>query len=124
MDYLFLKHTHMMFAALSIILFYTRSVSRLTSGKLANNKVLFITSHGVDTLLLVSAVYLAVTLGMKPSSQPWLMEKIILVVGYIGLGFVVAKSKHKSKQIPALIGATAALLAIGYLAGTKSAFIL
>ncbi|MBQ4838453.1 MULTISPECIES: SirB2 family protein [Pseudoalteromonas] len=124
MDYIALKHTHMIFALLSIILFYTRSVSRLATGKLAKQKVLFITSHGVDTLLLISAVYLAITLGMKPSSQPWLMEKIILVVGYIALGFVIAKSKSKAKQIPALLGATGALLAIGYLASTKSAFIL
>ncbi|ESP95262.1 MULTISPECIES: SirB2 family protein [Pseudoalteromonas] len=124
MDYIALKHTHMIFALLSIILFYTRSVSRLATGKLAKQKLVFITSHGVDTLLLISAVYLAITLGMKPSSQPWLMEKIILVVGYIALGFVIAKSKSKAKQIPALLGATGALLAIGYLASTKSAFIL
>ncbi|KZN47123.1 SirB2 family protein [Pseudoalteromonas luteoviolacea] len=124
MDYIALKHTHMAFAILSVALFYTRSISRLVSGKLAGKKAVFIVSHGTDTLLLISAIYLAVMAGLTPTSQPWLLEKIILVFGYIGLGLVIAKSTHKSKQIGALIGATAIIAAIGYLAGTKNAFIL
>ncbi|MBQ4814370.1 transcriptional regulator [Pseudoalteromonas luteoviolacea] len=124
MDYIALKHTHMAFALLSVTLFYTRSISRLVSGKIASKKAVFIASHGTDTLLLISAVYLAVMAGLTPSTQPWLMEKIILVFGYIGLGLVIAKSKQKTKQICALLGATIIIAAIGYLAGTKSAFIL
>ncbi|MCF2860371.1 SirB2 family protein [Pseudoalteromonas sp. SMS1] len=124
MDYIALKHTHMAFAVLSVALFYTRSISRLVSGKIASKKAVFIASHGTDTVLLVSAVYLAVMAGLTPSSQPWLMEKIVLVVGYIGLGFVIAKSTQKAKQVGALLGATVIIAAIGYLAGTKNAFIL
>ncbi|TQF72038.1 SirB2 family protein [Pseudoalteromonas luteoviolacea] len=124
MDYIALKHTHMAFALLSVALFYTRSISRLVTGKIAGKKAVFIASHGTDTLLLISAVYLAVMAGLTPSSQPWLMEKIILVLSYIGLGFVIAKSTQKSKQIVALFGATIIIAAIGYLAGTKNAFIL
>ena len=58
MDYLAVKHSHMAIAMLSVILFYVRSFSRMGSGKLAKNKLVFIGSHGIDTLLLVSALML------------------------------------------------------------------
>ncbi|MEI5640747.1 MULTISPECIES: SirB2 family protein [unclassified Pseudoalteromonas] len=122
MDYMALKHTHLLFVVLSIVLFYTRAVSRLNSGKLAKHKGVFISSHSVDTLLLVTAVILAVSAGLKPSEQPWLMQKIVLVFGYIGLGFVIAKSTAKKTKIAALAVATTVLLAIGHLAVSKQAF--
>ncbi|MCF2907340.1 SirB2 family protein [Pseudoalteromonas sp. DL2-H2.2] len=124
MDYMALKHTHVMFAVLSIILFYTRAISRLASGKLAANKGVFIASHSVDTVLLISAVSLAVMASLNPAQQPWLMEKIILVIAYIALGFVIAKSTTKAKQAGALVLATLTLLAVGYLASAKNALIL
>ena len=60
MDYLAVKHSHMAIAMLSVILFYVRSFSRMGSGKLAKNKLVFIGSHGIDTLLLVSALMLKI----------------------------------------------------------------
>ncbi|MEJ6476570.1 SirB2 family protein [Pseudoalteromonas piscicida] len=119
MDYMALKHTHLLFVVLSIVLFYTRAVSRLNTGKLAANKGVFITSHSVDTLLLVSAVILAVTAGLSPGQQPWLLQKIILVFGYIGLGFVIAKATAKKTKLLALGAATLVLMAIAHLAVSK-----
>ncbi|MBD1581251.1 SirB2 family protein [Pseudoalteromonas sp. S16_S37] len=124
MDYLALKHTHLLFAALSIVLFYTRAVSRLASGKIAAHKGVFIASHSVDTLLLVSAISLLIMGSINPLSQPWLLEKIILVMVYIALGVVSAKAKTRSLQLSGLALATVSLLGIGYLAGSKAAFIL
>ncbi|WP_440053871.1 SirB2 family protein [Pseudoalteromonas sp. T1lg65] len=124
MDYMALKHTHMLFVVLSIVLFYTRALSRLASGKLAANKGVFIASHSVDTLLLVSAIWLAVVAGLNPTAQPWLMEKILLVIVYIGLGFVIAKSAAKMAKVAALLAATATLMAISYLVQNKVAFLL
>ena len=124
MEYIAIKHTHVLFALLSIILFYTRTVSRFMSGKLASNKLVFIGSHIIDTLLLVSAVALLVVASMNPLQQPWLTEKIVLVVAYIGLGFVVSKSTQFKTQVIALTAATISLLLIGYLAGSKASFLL
>ncbi|BBN82387.1 SirB family protein [Pseudoalteromonas sp. A25] len=124
MDYIALKHTHVLFAVLSIILFYTRSVSRLASGKIAANKGVFIASHGIDTLLLVSAISLLIMGSINPLGQPWLLEKILLVLAYIALGVISAKAKTRSLQLSALIFATLSLLGIGYLAGSKSALIM
>lgn len=124
MEYIAIKHTHVLFALLSIILFYTRTVSRFMSGKVASNKLVFIGSHIIDTLLLVSAVALLVVASINPLQQPWLTEKIILVIAYIGLGFVVAKSTQFKTQVIALTAATISLLLIGYLAGSKASFLL
>ncbi|MAD03140.1 SirB2 family protein [Pseudoalteromonas shioyasakiensis] len=124
MDYLAVKHTHMLFAVLSIILFYVRSFSRLKSGTLAKNKVVFIGSHSIDTLLLVSAVVLIVMAGLNPLEQSWLLEKIILVIAYIVLGVVAAKQNAKSAKLVLLVITTLILLAIGYLASAKTALLL
>lgn len=124
MEYIALKHTHVMFAVFSIILFFTRAFSRLSTGKLAANKGVFIASHSVDTLLLVSAIALAIFESLNPADQPWLMEKIILVIGYIVIGVIGAKTKTKSVQIGTIVAAILTLLAIGYLAGSKSSLLL
>jgi uncharacterized membrane protein SirB2 len=124
MEYIAIKHTHVMFALLSVVLFYTRTMSRFMSGKLASNKLVFIGSHILDTLLLISAVALLVVAGMNPFQQPWLTEKIVLVIAYIGFGFVVAKSTQFKTQVIALTAATFSLLLIGYLAGSKASLVL
>ncbi|MEC8351209.1 MAG: SirB2 family protein [Pseudomonadota bacterium] len=124
MDYLAVKHTHMLFAVLSIILFYVRSFSRLKTGVLAKNKVVFIGSHSIDTLLLISAVALIVMAGFNPLEQSWLLEKIILVVAYIVLGVVAAKQSANSAKLVLLAITTLILLAIGYLASAKTALLL
>lgn len=124
MDYLAVKHTHMLFAVLSIILFYVRSFSRLKTGVLAKNKAVFIGSHSIDTLLLISAVALIVMAGFNPLEQSWLLEKIILVVAYIVLGVVAAKQSANSAKLVLLAITTLILLAIGYLASAKTALLL
>ncbi len=124
MDYLAVKHTHMLLAVLSIILFYVRAFSRLKTGVLAKNKVVFIGSHSIDTLLLVSAVALIVIAGFNPLQQPWLLEKIVLVIAYILLGIIAAKQSSQSAKVILLVLATCILLAIGYLASTKNALLI
>lgn len=123
MEYMVLKHTHMLLAVISILLFYTRAVARMRSLAIAKNKFLFIGSHSVDTLLLISAVGLAITLGLSPHNQPWLMEKTLLVVAYIGVGVLLARQKHIKGQLSLLLLATSIIFAIFYLARFKTAFL-
>ncbi|MFY8272782.1 SirB2 family protein [Pseudoalteromonas sp. SSDWG2] len=122
MDYMALKHTHVLFVVLSVVLFYTRAFSRLGSGKIAANKGVFIISHIVDTLLLVSAVGLLVMASMNPLTVPWLWQKIILVVGYIVVGFKLLKADSQQQKWLWLGVNTFILLAIGHLAASKAAF--
>ena len=101
MDYLAVKHTHMLFAVLSIVLFYVRSFSRLKTGALA-----------------------IVMAGFNPLEQSWLLEKIILVILYIVLGVVAAKQSAQGMKVALLAITTVILLAIGYLASAKTALLL
>jgi uncharacterized membrane protein SirB2 len=123
MEYIALKHSHMLLALVSVILFYTRAFARIKQLKLAKNKLLFIGSHSVDTLLLISAVALAVMLGLSPHNQPWLLEKILLVVAYIVVGILMARQKNIKGQVSLLLLATTVIFAIFYLARFKTPFL-
>jgi len=123
MSYIAIKHTHLLFVVLSILLFYTRSATRIFDSKLAKNKVLFISSHATDTFLLLSAIALIVSSGMSVN-QPWLMEKIALVVAYIGLGVVAAKTSSQATRIGLVVVITGLFALIGKLAVSKTAFLL
>jgi len=124
MDYLAVKHSHMAIAMLSVILFYVRAFSRMGSGKLAKNKVVMIGSHSIDTLLLVSALTLIFMAKINPFEQYWLLEKIVLVVIYIGIGAKSARQTKMAAKVAYVLVNTAVILAIGYLATSKSAFLL
>ena len=47
--------------------------------------------HIVDSVLLLSAIWLAWTLRLSPAEAPWLLAKIIGLVAYIGLGMLALK---------------------------------
>ncbi len=114
----------MAIAMLSVILFYVRAFSRMGSGKLAKNKAVMIGSHSIDTLLLVSALTLIFMAKINPFEQYWLLEKIVLVVIYIGIGAKSARQTKMTAKIAYILVNTAVILAIGYLATSKSAFLL
>lgn len=124
MSYIALKHTHVLFVVLSIVLFYVRSGTRIFDSKFAKNKILFIGSHATDTFLLLSAVALIVSSGMSVTGQPWLIEKIALVIAYIGLGVVAAKTDKNAVRIALFVVITGVFALIGKLAVTKAAFVL
>ncbi|MBE0359631.1 MULTISPECIES: SirB2 family protein [Pseudoalteromonas] len=123
MDYLAVKHSHMAIALLSVILFYVRSFSRMGSGKIAKNKLVFIGSHSTDTLLLISALALVYVAKINPLEQLWLLEKIVLVVAYIFIGIKSSKQTQVQAKIIYTIINTLVILAIGYLATSKSALL-
>jgi uncharacterized membrane protein SirB2 len=124
MDYLAVKHAHMAIALLSIILFYIRSFSRMGKGSLAKNKVVYIGSHATDTFLLLSALTLIFLGSINPFEQTWLLEKILLVIAYIGLGVKSIKQSTLFAKIAFVVANTGVILAIGYLAMSKTSFIL
>jgi len=89
--YLVLKHSHIGFALTSIALFILRGTLMLRGSRHLTNRWLRILPHVVDTLLLSSALALALLMHYDPRQQPWLMAKIIAVVAYILLGSVALK---------------------------------
>ncbi|TMP02822.1 transcriptional regulator [Pseudoalteromonas sp. S3178] len=123
MDYIAVKHSHMAIALLSVILFYVRAFSRMGSGKLAKNKGVMIGSHSIDTLLLVTALTLVFMAKINPFEQLWLLEKIVLVVIYIAIGVKSARQTNMVAKIIYVLVNTVVILAIGYLATSKSALL-
>ena len=80
-----------------------------------------IAPHCIDTLLLASAIAMAVKWRLSPLEQPWLAAKIFALLIYIALGTVALK-RGKTLTIR-LIAFAAALLTFAYIVGaaiTKS----
>ena len=92
-----LKTIHVAFVALSSAGFFIRGIWMLMDSTLLQQRWVRITPQVVDTVLLVSAIVLAVQLRFSPMEQPWLMAKIIALVVYIAVGLVAlrfGRSKH------------------------------
>lgn len=113
MSYLALKHAHMLFAALSGIFFLVRGQWMLMGSSLLKRRWARTLPHVIDTLLLASAIGLAVWSRQYPFVQPWLTAKVVALFVYIALGMVALRfGKTKTIRASAYV---AALLTFGYI---------
>ena len=92
------KTIHVAFVALSFAGFFIRGIWMLRDSTLLRQRWVRITPQVVDTVLLVSAIVLAIQLRYSPMEQPWLMAKIIALVIYIAVG-LVALRLGRSKRV-------------------------
>jgi uncharacterized membrane protein SirB2 len=124
MDYLSLKHFHMGCALLSGSLFLLRGVWMLRASSMLQQRWVRIAPHLVDTLLLASAIGLAVWSHQYPGQQSWLTAKLGALLGYIVLGSIALKrGRTKGQRLAAFIGALALFAYIVTVAVTKRTFI-
>lgn len=78
----------------------------LRSSPMLQERWVKIAPHAVDTMLLASAITLAIQLGISPFSAPWLMTKIIALLLYISLGTIAIKrGKTRTIRLSAWIAA-------------------
>ncbi len=89
--YAVLKFVHEGSAAASYTLFFLRGIWLLRGSAIMQQRWVKISPHVVDTVLLASAIALAVQLGISPLHAPWLAAKIIALLVYVGLGFVAMR---------------------------------
>jgi uncharacterized membrane protein SirB2 len=123
MDYQSLKHFHMGCAALSGTLFLLRGKWMLRASPMLQQKWVRIAPHIIDTLLLASAIGLAVWSHQYPGQQPWLTVKVVALLGYIVLGSVALKrGRTREQRLAAFAAALALFLYIGMVAVTKRPF--
>lgn len=102
--YLVLKHTHMTFAAISILLFTVRGFWMLTDSPRLQQRWLRITPHIIDTLLLCSAIALTIILSQYPFAHSWLTAKVLALIAYILFGAIALKrGKTKTIRVTALV---------------------
>jgi uncharacterized membrane protein SirB2 len=114
MDYLTLKHVHMSCAAASGTFFLVRGMWMLGGSARLQQRWVRVAPHVIDTLLLASAIGLAIWSAQYPGRQPWLTAKILALLAYIGLGTVALK-RGRTKPVRAAAFA-AALLCFAYIA--------
>ncbi|MCP5160123.1 MAG: SirB2 family protein [Hahellaceae bacterium] len=117
MEYAALKHIHMTFVALTFLSFSTRAFWMLTESAMLQKKWVKIAPHIIDTLLLVSALAMAVQIGLTG----WIAAKVAGLIAYILLGTIALKrGKTKQTRIFALLGAYAVFFYIAGVAVTKN----
>lgn len=110
--YPWLKHLHVACVVASGCGFLLRGLWMLRDSPRLRARVTRIAPHGVDTVLLASAIALAVSSGQYPFVQAWLTAKVIGLVAYIGLGALALRGPSKRLRVWALL---AALASFGYI---------
>ena len=120
MDYASLKFTHISCVAISYVMFVLRGIWMMRESALLQRRWVKIVPHLVDTLLLASAVALAVMSHQYPLSNGWLTAKIVGLLIYIGLGTVALKrGKTRRGRVTAWLAAQAVFFYIVAVAITR-----
>ena len=105
----------------SYALFWLRGVWMIRAPANLQRRWVRIVPHVVDTLLLVSAITLAVSLRSYPLQTPWLTAKVAGLVTYIVLGTIALKRGRSLRtRIVAWIAAQAVFFYIVAVAVTKT----
>lgn len=113
MNYLDIKLLHMSCAIASIMVFSGRACLTLRGSELLKQRWLKILPHCIDATLLGSAITMVVLSQQYPVQQAWLTTKIIALLVYIGLGFVVMRiARNQQQRIAAFV---LALLTYAYI---------
>jgi len=120
--YLFAKHLHLTAVVISILFFIIRFIWLTRSSDMLQKKWVKIVPHVVDTVLLGSAIALCFILAFNPLEQSWLLQKIVLVVIYILIGFwTLKKAQTLSLKWLGFSLAIACLAFVGKMAVSKQA---
>ena len=110
-----LKTLHVTAAVLSISGYFLRGMLMLFESPLLRARVLRIVPHIVDTILLVSAIALAVRIHQYPLVHGWLTAKVFALIAYIAVG-AIGLHYGRTKRIRALAFG-AALVIFAYIVG-------
>ncbi len=111
--YQLLKTVHVGAVALSGLGFFARGLGWLRDARWVRAPAARRLPHGIDTVLLASAIALAWKLGLSPLDTPWLAAKIAGLCAYIGLGLAAFRFARTGPQ--RLAAWLAALLVFAYI---------
>lgn len=121
MEYASLKLIHMSCALMSYTLFFLRGVWRFSGSRLVDQRWVRILPHVIDTVLLVSAIGLAMTVAAYPGMHDFLAAKVAGLLIYIALGLTAFRfARTRSLQVTTWILAQIAFFYIVAVAITKS----
>lgn len=121
MSYALLKMIHVSSIVVSYLLFFLRGVWLMQDSAKLQQRWVKILPHVVDTILLTSAVALAMIIQQSPLSDSWLTAKVIGLLLYISLGMIAMRfGKTRKARIIAWITAQCVFIYIVLVALTKS----
>ncbi len=112
MSYIALKHLHITAAALSLLLFIIRAYWSVTGSAALQKKLIRMSPHVIDTILLICGLAMAWTIGFN---QSWIWAKLVALVMYIGVGTVAIK--RGKTPASRLIAALIAVVIFSYIVG-------
>src|SRR5690554_1766138 len=99
------KHLHLLMVVLSVALLFIRFGLMLKDSPLLQSKVLKICPHLVDTLLILSAVALMLSINQYPFMNSWLTEKFIALLAYIALAVMALRGRTMGIRWLCFLGA-------------------
>lgn len=113
MSYLALKHAHLLFVGVSLLLFTGRWLTGLLGSNWRRRRWLRILPHVNDTLLLAAAIAMVLQIHRYPFvNSSVLTAKVLALVLYIILGH---KALAHGRSLAGLGWGTAALACFGYI---------
>lgn len=112
-DYSLLKSVHVTAVASSLSLFVLRATWRMRAPERLDARWVRIVPHVVDTVLLASAIWLALMLENYPGTHAWLTAKVAGLVAYVVLGSIALKRGRT--EAARGIAFVAALAVFGYI---------
>ncbi len=116
MIYESLKWLHVGCVIASSAGFVVRGALMLASSPLLQARFVRVSPHVVDTLLLATAIGMAVLARLSPLAQPWLAAKIVGLLAYIVLGaFALRYGRTRRARTTAFV---VAMLTFAYIVGT------
>ena len=120
MDYGSLKFIHVICVATSYALFVVRGIWMMRGSALLQRRWVKVVPHVVDTVLLASAIALALMSHQYPLATGWLTAKVAGLLIYIGLGMIALKrGKTRGVRIAAWLAAQAVFFYIVAVAVTR-----
>jgi uncharacterized membrane protein SirB2 len=94
-----LKHLHLTCITLSIVFFVIRFYWRKQNSSMLQKKWVKILPHTIDTVLLGSAIGMAIIASINPFEQHWLAAKILALLAYIVAGtFAIKRAQSAHAQ--------------------------
>lgn len=119
------KQVHVVCALVSGCGFFVRGILMMRDSAVLQMRLIKITPHIVDTVLLISAIILASQWGWAALTMPWLLAKITALLLYIVLGtLALRRGKTKAIRISAWIAALVVFAYIVSVAITRSPLVL
>ncbi|MGF1747689.1 SirB2 family protein [Vibrio cionasavignyae] len=100
--YSLILKAHVALVLLSFISFLLRAMWGFNASALIENKFALAMHQLLTFMMLISALLLCLTIKQYPFVDPWLTEKFILFIAYVGSAMLVFRP-HQSRQSRAIL---------------------